>query len=152
MTALRVHNAAIRTASVEMQTITIDGKQVTQSVFRQLRERDVVGEDGRLNGKPWGFVNYHPDKCGGSESHLHVVWQSGADLFRSRVDLEVTFPRWIDVDGDEEWVDRKTPTLPGDPFRSNSEGRLTMFDRPVLRTDDIPASGWRVVLDTDCES
>lgn len=107
MTALRVHNAAIRTASVEVQTITIDGKQVTQSVFRQLRERDVIGTDGQLNGAPWGFVNYHPDECGEADSHLHVVWQHGTELFRCRVDHEVTFPRRISLSGTAEWVEAK---------------------------------------------
>jgi hypothetical protein len=87
---LTVHNATITTASVEVKTLTISGKQVTLAVFRQLREEQLIGEDGRLLGEPWGFVNYHPDKCEATD-HLHVVWQRGDDLLRSRIDYKAGF-------------------------------------------------------------
>lgn len=88
MTApLTVHNAQITTASVEIKTLTISGKQVTLAVFRQLQEDQLVADDGTLNGNPWGVVNYHPDKCGNDRHHIHVVWQLGAELRRSRVDM-----------------------------------------------------------------
>lgn len=87
---LTVHNATVTTASVEVKTLTISGKQVTLAVFRQLREEQIIGDDGRLFGEPWGFVNYHPDKCEG-DTHLHVVWQRGDDLLRSRVDHKAGF-------------------------------------------------------------
>lgn len=110
MTApLTVHNAEIKTAAVEIRTLTISGKQVTLSVFRQLQDSDLVGEDGTLLGVPWGSVNYHPDKvrdredsdpwsgrapklipCQRAALHLHVVWQEGAELRRSLV----FNPRW----------------------------------------------------------
>lgn len=84
---LSVHNAEIKTASVEIRTLTISGKQVTLAVYRQLRneplivmpERDVI-----LRGVPWGTVNYHPGKCG-NERHLHVIWQRSRELLRARV-------------------------------------------------------------------
>jgi hypothetical protein len=82
---LTVQNAEIRTASVEIKTLTVSGKQVTLAVFRQLREVPLVNEDGTLIGSPWGSVNYHPDKCADLSEHLHVVWQQGADLLRSAV-------------------------------------------------------------------
>jgi hypothetical protein len=84
---LTVHNATITTAAVEVKTLTISGKQVTLAVFRQLREEQLVADDGTLNGQPWGYVNYHPDKCDSGPEHLHVVWQRGSDLLRSRVDV-----------------------------------------------------------------
>lgn len=88
MTApLTVHNAEITTATVEIKTLTISGKQVTLAVFRQLQEDQLVAEDGALNGDPWGIVNYHPDKCGNESHHIHVVWQLGPGLRRSRVDF-----------------------------------------------------------------
>lgn len=91
---LTTQNAQITTAAVEVKTLTISGKQVTQSVFRQLQEAELVAEDGTLNGVPWGFVNYHPDKCEkDSIRHLHVIWQRGSDLLRSHVDLTPTFDR-----------------------------------------------------------
>lgn len=84
---LTVHNATITTASVEVKTLTISGKQVTLAVFKQLREEPMIGEDGAFLGEPWGYVNYHPDKCGDDRTkHLHVVWQRDGDLLRSRVD------------------------------------------------------------------
>lgn len=82
---LTTQNAMITTASVEVKTLTISGKQVTLAVFRQLKEEALVADDGTLNGEPWGTVNYHPDKCGDSAEHLHVVWQNDDELRRSLV-------------------------------------------------------------------
>ena len=88
---LTVHNAEIKTASVEVKTLTISGKQVTLAVFRQLREEPLVNDDGTLNGVPWGTVNYHPDKCADRSEHCHVVWQRGNDLLRSAVAVNPVF-------------------------------------------------------------
>lgn len=96
---LTTQNAQITTASVEVKTLTISGKQVTQSVFRQLRELPLIADDGALNGVPWGYVNYHPDKCGDLKPHLHVVWQRGSDLLRSRVYLNVVFGTFTPEEG-----------------------------------------------------
>jgi hypothetical protein len=85
MAALTVHNAELKTAAVELKTLTISGKQVTLAVFRQLREEPLIAEDGTLNGVPWGIVNYHPDKCGDASEHRHVVWQHGSELRRSAI-------------------------------------------------------------------
>lgn len=85
---LTVHNAEIHTATVEVKTLTISGKQVTLAVFRQLPKLQI-----RPGGVPWGRVNYHPDKCEPGSyhrllsrqwpAHVHVVWQLDADLFRA---------------------------------------------------------------------
>ncbi|WP_328449896.1 hypothetical protein OG780_19410 [Streptomyces sp. NBC_00386] len=88
---LTTQNATITTATVEVKTLTISGKQVTLAVFRQLREEPVISSDGTLNGEPWGTVNYHPDKCGDEPDHWHVVWQSGGELLRSLVDKKADF-------------------------------------------------------------
>lgn len=98
--SLTVHNAEVKTATVEIKTLTISGKQVTLAVFRQLREEPVIAADGTLNGVPWGVVNYHPDKCAAHEEHLHVVWQHGTDLYRSRIDEYQEWPRFCD---EGEW-------------------------------------------------
>lgn len=92
---LTVHNAEIKTATVEIRTLAISGKQVTLAVFRQLREEELIAEDGTLNGVPWGTVNYHPDKCGGDNwpDHWHVVWQRGSELLRAHVDQSAEFDR-----------------------------------------------------------
>lgn len=89
---LSTQNATITTASVEVKTLTISGKQVTLAVFRQLREEPLIAEDGTLNGVPWGVVNYHPDKCGDSlPKHRHIVWQCGDELLRCRVEIIAPF-------------------------------------------------------------
>lgn len=96
--ALTVHNAEIKTATVEIQTLTISGKQVTLAVFRQLREAPLIDRDGTFNGQPWGVVNYHPDRCAAEEAHWHVVWQKGNELLRSFV--PEANPDWLyDADG-----------------------------------------------------
>lgn len=84
---LTVHNATITTAAVEVKTLTLSGKQVTLAVFKQLREETLIGEDGNFLGEPWGFVNWHPNKCEGDKEHLHVVWQKGSDLLRAQVSV-----------------------------------------------------------------
>lgn len=96
MPALTVHNAQIQTASVEIKTLTISGKQVTLAVFRQLREAALIADDGTFIGLPWGVVNYHPDKTCGTAAHHHVVWQQGANLQRCAVRRPRFEDLWID--------------------------------------------------------
>jgi hypothetical protein len=93
MPKLTVQNAEIKTATVQIQTLTVSGKQVTLAVFRQLREELLLAENGTLNGVPWGTVNYHPDKCVDDHPHWHIVWQRDTDLLRARV---YQTPRWSD--------------------------------------------------------
>jgi hypothetical protein len=104
---LTVHNAQISTAAVEIKTLTISGKQVTIAVFRQLREERLISFDGTLNGVPWGTVNYHPDKCGDDfADHIHVVWQRGSELLRSRVGRPHRLPFIVVTDSlAREWLD-----------------------------------------------
>lgn len=87
---LTAENAIIRTATVEVKTLTISGRQVTLAVFRQLPEASIIEwQDGypvALKGIPWGRINYHPDKCEDSSSHFHIVWQYDQTLYRCRVE------------------------------------------------------------------
>ncbi|QXV63549.1 hypothetical protein [Amycolatopsis sp. TNS106] len=98
---LTVQNAAIATASVEIKTLTVSGKQVTLAVFRQLLEQPLVLDDGTLAGQPWGVVNYHPDKCGNAAEHWHIVWQDGSDLRRSLVQIKPSFDRFRPDEADD---------------------------------------------------
>lgn len=84
---INVHEAQIHTATVEIKTLTVSGRQVTQALFRQLLEEPLYEPTAMTAwGTPWGTVNYHPDKCGDqSADHLHVVWQKGAELRRSMI-------------------------------------------------------------------
>lgn len=87
---LNVENAVIKTATVEIKTLTLSGKQVTLAVYRQLPECDVLDVDWdeedkaiiTLRGTPWGLVNYCLPGCS-KERHLHVVWQDEDTLYRS---------------------------------------------------------------------
>lgn len=77
--------AVIKTASVEVRTLTLSGKQMTLAVFRQLLPEPLIDlETSELRGVPWGRVNYCPSKCYQS-SHLHVVWQKGSELRQSTI-------------------------------------------------------------------
>jgi hypothetical protein len=100
MSKLTVQNAQINTATVEVKTLTISGKQVTLAVFRQLLLGPLISPDGILNGVPWGIVNYHADKCADDEPHQHVVWQRNNELLRSKVMTEPRYLPFESRDGD----------------------------------------------------
>lgn len=137
MTAkLTVQNAEIKTAAVELKTLSVSGRQVTLAVFRQLLEEQLVAEDGSLNGVPWGTVNYHPDKCewrpdvyytDGLEDHWHVVWQKGPELRRSRVNKTPGFGILGSPVADDFLNAALLDHLDGKetPFRSSVYERLT---------------------------
>lgn len=82
---LAPQSAVVSTATVEVKTLTLNGKQMTLSVFRQLPYRGLFSSEGYLLGTPWGHVNYHPDRCRDWDRHLHLVWQSDNGLFRCRM-------------------------------------------------------------------
>lgn len=104
MSNIRTKDATVRTAQVEIRTLTVSGKQVTLAVFRQLFDRPILTAEGTLNGTPWGIVNYHPDpRCRADDAfdHWHVVWQLGDDLYRSRVQNRWDCPScaWVPDEG-----------------------------------------------------
>lgn len=86
MATIRDREATIKTAIVEIKALTVGGKQVTQSLFRQLEEKSIVDDETlQLVGVPWGRVNYHFDGCVDGGEHLHIVWQHQNELRRSCV-------------------------------------------------------------------
>jgi len=71
---------------VSIKVLTIGTKQVTQALYRQLVEENVIEEEKcELRGDVWGWVNLHVD-CEGAGKHLHVVWEKDGQLRRARVD------------------------------------------------------------------
>lgn len=81
---ITAREATIKTATVAVKALTISGKQVTLSVFRQLIKEPLIdGQTGLLAGVPWGIVNYFWGPC--TNNHLHVVWQKGEELRRACV-------------------------------------------------------------------
>jgi hypothetical protein len=78
---ITTHEAQLKSAAAEVKALTISGKQVTLSVFRQLQEEELLDrESAQLRGVPWGHVNYYWGEC--KADHLHVVWQKGEELRR----------------------------------------------------------------------
>jgi hypothetical protein len=84
---ISIHDAKVRTMTVGIKAMTINDRQVTLAVFRQLLKEDLINyPDGTLAGIPWGLINYHPDKCEDEHNpHIHVVWQKGKELRRDTV-------------------------------------------------------------------
>ena len=84
---ISVEQALVKTATVEIRTLTIAGKQLTLAVFRQLQTEHLIDERSlQMNGPVWGRVNYHPTRsCIQNGEHIHLVWQSGAELRRDCV-------------------------------------------------------------------
>jgi hypothetical protein len=86
---LTPNNAVLTTATIEIATLRLDKRQVTQSVFRQVHERSPIAVDGGLidGAVPWGSVNYW---WSGAEQPgdpaIHLLWQLGNKLFRARLD------------------------------------------------------------------
>ncbi|MGV9987758.1 hypothetical protein [Streptomyces olivaceus] len=78
-------NTTIETATIQIRTLNVGAKQMSLSIFRQLLEAPAVDAAGRVQGKPWGTVNYHPDRCDDAKQHLHVVWQLDEQLRRGFV-------------------------------------------------------------------
>lgn len=77
--------SAIEAATVEIHTLTVNGRRMTAGLLRQLTESPIINKAGRIDGVPWGRVNYHPEGCSEAPEHLHVVWQLGDELRRSYV-------------------------------------------------------------------
>jgi hypothetical protein len=78
-------STSIETATVQIRTLNVGSKQMTQGIFRQLIEQPAIDNTGHVQGTPWGIVNYHPDRCDDAKEHLHVVWQLGDQLRRGFV-------------------------------------------------------------------
>jgi hypothetical protein len=82
MPIINVEKAQIKTTAVEIKTLTVSGKQVTLSVFRQIPEEELVDwETMSLKGVPWGNINYFW-KDNGNEDFFHLLWQKGKELRR----------------------------------------------------------------------
>lgn len=98
-TNISIEHASLSTAKVEIQTITVRGKKVTQALFRQFKEESpflygdhdvcddhphstdseyIVGTKGRI----WGWVNYFPECTYGVIDPANLVWQKNNELRR----------------------------------------------------------------------
>jgi Na+-transporting NADH:ubiquinone oxidoreductase subunit NqrF len=94
MSDVHVQEVQVKTMSVEIRALTLNGKQMTLSVFKQLPNEDFyewvseTSDDIRVvavpGGIPWGFVRHHPDPmCRRMDPHHHIIWQYRDKLFRA---------------------------------------------------------------------
>lgn len=99
---INVEQASIKTASVEIKVVTINGKQMTLSVFRQLENEDIIDpETLQLKGIPWGRVNYW---WGDERGECHIIWQKNGKLRRGALNTKQHFKY-----DDEFWSFYKCP-------------------------------------------
>jgi hypothetical protein len=105
---------SIEAATVTINTLRINDKQVTPDVFRQLKEAVLINHDGSLAGSPWGLVNYHQKRCDKLEEHAHVVWQLDDQLRQDTIQP----PRW-------------------EPYRSDTCDALVFADGTLERLPSI---------------
>ena len=78
--SLDAAQASITTATVTIRTLRVNNKQLTQSTFKQLPERDLLDEDiPKILGTIWGWVNYLSNP---GRNHKQFVVQFGEELCR----------------------------------------------------------------------
>lgn len=129
--ALSFRGAEITTATVQVNTLTLAGKQMTLAVYRQIPIEWPINRDGTMRGDAWGTVNYHDSECSKHEieykTHLHVVWLKDGELRRQKVGTgEPGQPRHF----------RPFNSEAADRFLSASwceQGHSTIFDWAMLR-------------------
>jgi hypothetical protein len=79
---ITAQNVQIHTAVVSIRTLTVEGRQVTMGLFRQLIEEDIISwkTPVSLHGVAWGHVRYLIED--GAETAINIVWQKGNELRR----------------------------------------------------------------------
>lgn len=83
-TTVPVEQATKQERSVTVQVLTIGKRQVTQALYRQLVDENVIDYDtGNLKGEVWGWVNMHVGECDEKKPHLHTIWERDGQLRRA---------------------------------------------------------------------
>lgn len=83
-TIVPAESATKQERSVTVQVLTIGKRQVTQALYRQLVDENVIDQDtGNLKGEVWGWVNMHVGECNEKKPHLHVIWERDGSLRRA---------------------------------------------------------------------
>ena len=73
---------------LQIQTIRIDRRGFTKSLYKQLPIEELFEIPGEWIGRPFVQVMACPSNCAGSQHHLHVVWQKGRTARLSIVNEE----------------------------------------------------------------
>jgi hypothetical protein len=71
----------VETVKVTLKAMVIGPRQMTQSIFKQLVNEDILDQDAlTLRGQPWGYVNYLVNES--PDVARYIVWQKGSELRR----------------------------------------------------------------------
>lgn len=81
---VKIERVELTTASIEIKTLAIDGKQLTLSVFRQIPKAFLLQEDLSFSGTPLGWVNYFFGEYKNFRG-LHILWTYEKLLLRSLI-------------------------------------------------------------------
>lgn len=115
---LRVSDAHISTAAVEIQVIRIGSKQMTLAVFRQLPHRHIFDSYGKLLAPPWGWVNYDHDY---GVTPFIFSWEGA--LYRFNVNLKAEWKRRV-IEHKEE-IEVPDPKWDGDRYSKKKVWKST---------------------------
>lgn len=84
---INIEDVSLKTMSVEIRAITVNNKQMTMGVFRQIPYNDILDyKTMELRGKPWGVVEYYWGDH--NKADIHILWQAGNVLYRSLFSLQ----------------------------------------------------------------
>ena len=126
-------------ATVEIQTLTISGKQVTLAVFRQLIEEPPLNDQLEWNGTPWGTVNYHWKDCACSRGikSVHLVWQRGSELRRGSIPADWTVsPPWQLMRAESDTLAALRRTSPWNPELDAARAAHTAADAAITNWNE----------------
>lgn len=84
---VNVGDANVKTVNVKIKAVSLNNKQMTLAVFRQIPEEDILNRCvAQLNGTPWGLVNYSWKEQNYDSNHIQVLWQKGNELRRCLIE------------------------------------------------------------------
>lgn len=83
MSVIQSSNATLKTLQVSIQSLTVNNKQMTLAVFRQLPEMILINDKGQLlpEIKLWGLVRYQIKDSG----NIWAVCEEGGTLYRAKI-------------------------------------------------------------------
>ena len=141
---VRVKDAKIKTVMIEVRAMIISDKQVTLSVFRQLKEESVLDhETGELRGVLWGLVNYHFERgCKYHDgtldpNHVHVVWQKDDELRRDIVKENEHLYFWDGKEGHDWYRAQEFAASAPESYRKYKRADA-LFRRNIKIIFDLP--------------
>ena len=89
MSVIQFTEPEVKQTTVTVQNVMIGKRQLTQRVFKQIREAEIFGKEANtLNGEAWGYVNYFWKGCSGYGCK-HILWITfDGELRRCKIDKQ----------------------------------------------------------------